>query len=140
MKVKFIPVYQFPPIVDVGADYEADGGQCSSGDGAVEMSWPLPVQAPVEPMPPCMEFYQVRKQKLITELTQILQGLLHNCNVIYYCSGARRPPLLSGGSPGNLAIPSTKCHSCSSLPLTCREPASGEANGPTGHRGEAALR
>ena len=60
MKVKFIPVYQFPPIVDVGADYEADGGQCSSGDGAVEMSWPLPIQAPLEPMPPCMEFYQVR--------------------------------------------------------------------------------
>ena len=52
--------HQFPPIVDVGADYEADGGQCSSGDGAVEMSWPLPIQAPVEPMPPCMEFYQVR--------------------------------------------------------------------------------
>ena len=43
-------------IVDVGADYEADGGQCSSGDGAVEMSWPLPIQAPVEPMPPCMEY------------------------------------------------------------------------------------
>ena len=52
--------HQFPPMVDVGADYEADGGQCSSGDGAVEMSWPLSVQAPVEPMPPCMEFYQVR--------------------------------------------------------------------------------
>ena len=52
--------HQVPPIVDVGADYEADGGQCSSGDGAVEMSWPLPIQAPVEPMPPCMEFYQVR--------------------------------------------------------------------------------
>jgi hypothetical protein len=52
-------------IVDVGADYEADGGQCSSGDGAVEMSWPLPIQAPVEPMPPCMEFYQVRIKRTI---------------------------------------------------------------------------
>ena len=57
--------HQVPPIVDVGADYEADGGQCSSGDGAVEMSWPLPIQAQLEPMPPCMEFYQVRIERTI---------------------------------------------------------------------------
>ena len=57
--------HQFPPMVDVGADYEADGGQCSSGDGAVEMSWPLPIQAQLEPMPPCMEFYQVRIERTI---------------------------------------------------------------------------
>ena len=48
------------PIVDIGPDYEAEGRHCSSGDGAEEMSWPLPIQAPLEPMPPCMEFYQVR--------------------------------------------------------------------------------
>ena len=48
------------PIVDIGPDYEAEGGHCSSGEGAEEMSWPLLIQAPLEPMPPCMEFYQVR--------------------------------------------------------------------------------
>ena len=48
------------PIVDIGPDYEAEGGHCSSGDGAEEMVWPLPIQTPLEPMPPCMEFYQVR--------------------------------------------------------------------------------
>ena len=47
------------PIVDIGPDYEAEGGHCSSGDGAEEMVWPLPIQTPIEPMPPCMEFYQV---------------------------------------------------------------------------------
>ena len=107
---------KLPPIVDVGPDYEADEGLCSTCVGATELVWPL------ELMPPCMEFYQVRKQKLITELTQIhgwiLHGLLHNCNLIYYCSGARRPPLLSGGSPGNLANASSRCHPCSSLPFT----------------------
>ena len=41
------------------ADYGAEGGHCSSGDGAEEMVWPLPIQTPIEPMPPCMEFYQV---------------------------------------------------------------------------------
>ena len=52
-------------IVDVGADYEAEVGHCSSGDGAAEMVWPLPIQAPLEPMPPCMEFYQVRIERTI---------------------------------------------------------------------------
>ena len=56
---------KLPPIVDVGPDHEADEGLCSSGVGTTELAWPL------ELMPPCMEFYQVRKQKLITELTQI---------------------------------------------------------------------
>ena len=51
-------------IVDVGADYEAEG-YCNSGDGAAEMVWPLPIQAPLEPMPPCMEFYQVRIERTI---------------------------------------------------------------------------
>ena len=50
------------PIADVGPDFEADGGVCSSGDGAAELPWPLPIQAPLEPMPPCMAFYQVRRQ------------------------------------------------------------------------------
>ena len=50
------------PIVDVGPDYEADGGLCGSGVGASELAWPLPVQAPLEPMPPCMAFYQVRRR------------------------------------------------------------------------------
>ena len=50
------------PIVDVGPDYEADGGLCGSGEGASELAWPLPIQAPLEPMPPCMQFYQVRRQ------------------------------------------------------------------------------
>ena len=27
-----------------------------------ELTWPLPMQAPLEPMPPCMTFYQVRRQ------------------------------------------------------------------------------
>ena len=50
------------PMVDVGPDYEAEGGLCGSGVGASELAWPLPVQAPLEPMPPCMAFYQVRRQ------------------------------------------------------------------------------
>ena len=50
------------PIVDVGPDYEAEGGLCGSGVGASELAWPLPIQAPLEPMPPCMAFYQVRRQ------------------------------------------------------------------------------
>ena len=52
-------------IVDIGPDYEAEGRHCSSGDGAAEMVWPLPIQAPIEPMPPCMEFYQVRIKRTI---------------------------------------------------------------------------
>ena len=50
------------PMVDVGPDYEAEGGLCGSGVGASELAWPLPVQAPLEPMPPCMAFYQVRRR------------------------------------------------------------------------------
>ena len=41
---------KLPPSVDVGPDYEAEQGLCSSGVRALE------------PMPPCMEFYQVRRQ------------------------------------------------------------------------------
>ena len=52
------------PIVDVGPDFEADEGLCGSGEGAAELAWPLPIQAPLEAMPPCMEFYQVRIQQL----------------------------------------------------------------------------
>ena len=52
------------PIVDVGPDYEADGELCSSGVNveATELAWPLPIQAPLQPMPPCMEFFQVGRQ------------------------------------------------------------------------------
>ena len=57
---KQVKAVQEVPIVDIGPDYEAEGGHCSSGDGAEEMVWPLPIQTPLEPMPPCMEFYQVR--------------------------------------------------------------------------------
>jgi len=57
---KQVKAVQEVPIIDIGPDYEAEGRHCSSGDGAEEMSWPLPIQAPLEPMPPCMEFYQVR--------------------------------------------------------------------------------
>ena len=53
---------ELPPIVDVGPDYEADGGLCSSGVRATELEWPFPSQDPLQLMPPCMEFYQVRKQ------------------------------------------------------------------------------
>ena len=52
-------------IVDIGPDYEAEGRHCSSVDGAEEMVWPLPIQAPLEPMPPCMEFNQVRIERMI---------------------------------------------------------------------------
>ena len=52
------------PVVDVGPDYEADGELCSSGVNveATELAWPLPIQAPLQPLPPCMEFFQVGKQ------------------------------------------------------------------------------
>ena len=53
------------PIVDIGPDSEAEGRHCSSGDGAEDMVWPLPIQAPLEPMPPCMDFYQVRIKRTI---------------------------------------------------------------------------
>ena len=43
---------KLPPIVDVGPDQVL----CSSGVGAAVLASPL------EPMPPCMEFYQVRRQ------------------------------------------------------------------------------
>ena len=55
-------VHQVVPIVDVGSDYGADGGEVSNGDGALELVWPLPIQSPLEPMPLCMEFYKVRKK------------------------------------------------------------------------------
>ena len=50
------------PIVDIGLDYEAHGGLGSSGVGTTELAWPLPNQAPLQLMPPCMEFYQVRRE------------------------------------------------------------------------------
>ena len=59
-------VHHVVPIVDVGSDYGADGGEFSNGDGALELVWPLPIQSPLEPMPLCMEFYKVRKQKQVT--------------------------------------------------------------------------
>ena len=58
--------HQAVPIVDLGSDYGADGGEVSKGDGALELVWPLPIQSPLEPMPVCMEFYKVRKQKQVT--------------------------------------------------------------------------
>ena len=59
-------VHQVVSIVDLGSDYGADGGEVSNGDGALELVWPLPIQSPLEPMPVCMEFYKVRKQKQVT--------------------------------------------------------------------------
>ena len=62
-------------IVDVGPDYGADGGLYSSGDGAAELAWPLSIQAPLEPMPPCMEFYQVRKEQLKYRINSLSPSL-----------------------------------------------------------------
>ena len=59
---KQVKAVQEVPIVDIGPDYEAEGRHCSSGDGAEEMSWPLPIQAPLEPMPPAMELFQARQK------------------------------------------------------------------------------
>ena len=62
---------QVVPIVDGGSDHEADGGHCSSGDGAPEVEWPQCDQTPLEPMPPCMNFYQVRRKEVTVSSTQI---------------------------------------------------------------------
>ena len=75
-------VCQVLPIVDVGPDYQADGGHLrSNGDGAEALAWPLapdcaapscgeeaaelaspplPAQNLLSPEAFCMEFYQVR--------------------------------------------------------------------------------
>ena len=106
------------PIVDVGPDFEADEGLCGSGDGAAELAWPLPIQAPLEAMPPCMEFYQVRRKQVTLSLTRI-----HGYNIFSFfaviefspCSGARRPPLHPRSSPWQLASSSSKLHPCPSL-------------------------
>ena len=63
---------QVVPIDDVGPDCEADGGHCSNGDGAPELAWPLPVQPLLEPMPPCMEFYQVGGNQVTGSSTEAL--------------------------------------------------------------------
>ena len=72
------PVCQVLPCVDLGPDYDAEGGNFCNGDGAVALAWPLgpdctepgsddeawalPIQAPLELMPPCMELSQVRQK------------------------------------------------------------------------------
>ena len=69
---------QVLPCVDLGPDYDAEGGNFCNGDGAVALAWPLgpdctepgsgdeawalPIQAPLELMPPCMELSQVRQK------------------------------------------------------------------------------
>ena len=75
-------VFQVLPIVDVGPDYQADGGHLkSNGDGAEALAWPLapdcaapscgeeaaelaspllPAQNLLSPEAFCMKFYQVR--------------------------------------------------------------------------------
>ena len=82
------PVCQVLPCVDLGPDLDADGPHFGNADGAVALVWPLgpdcsepgsgdeawalPIQAPLEPMPPCTELFQVR-QKQVTE-TKIPNG------------------------------------------------------------------
>ena len=64
-------------VVDVGPDFacKIDGGHCSSsGEGAEELVYPLPIQAPLDHMPPCMDLYQVRNEHTSTESTQIQGG------------------------------------------------------------------
>jgi hypothetical protein len=72
------PVCQVLPCVDLGPDYDAEGGNFCNDDGAVALEWPLgpdctepgsgdeasalPIQAPLELMPPCMELSQVRQK------------------------------------------------------------------------------
>ena len=76
---------QVLPIVDVGTDYEADGGLFDLGDGAAALAWPLgpenalpssgeeaaalvsplPAQTPLDPEAFCMEFYQVGKKTIL---------------------------------------------------------------------------
>ena len=74
--------------------------------------------ASIPPMPPCMEFYQVRRKQVTLSLTQI-----HGYNIFSFfpviefspCSGARRPPLHPRSSPWQLASSSSKLHPCPSL-------------------------
>ena len=74
--------------------------------------------ASIPPMPPCMEFYQVRRKQVTLSLTRI-----HGYNIFSFfaviefspCSGARRPPLHPRSSPWQLASSSSKLHPCSSL-------------------------
>ena len=64
-------------VVDVGPDFgcKIDEGHCSSsGEGAEELVYPLPIQAPLDHMPPCMDLYQVRNEHTSTESTQIQGG------------------------------------------------------------------
>ena len=72
------PVYQVLPCVDLGPDLDADGPHFGNADGAVALVWPLgpdcsepgsgdeawalPIQAPLEPIPPCTELFQVRQK------------------------------------------------------------------------------
>ena len=67
-------------VVDVGPDVgcKIDEGHCSSsGEGAEELVYPLPIQAPLDHMPPCMELYQVRNEHTCTESTQIQGGFFY---------------------------------------------------------------
>ena len=74
--------------------------------------------ASIPPMPPCMEFYQVRRKQVTLSLTRI-----HGYNIFSFfaviefspCSGARRPPLHPRSSPWQLASSSSKLHPCPSL-------------------------
>ena len=66
------------PCVDLGPDLDADGQHFGNADGAMALVWPLgpdcsepgsgdeawalPIQAPPEPMPPCLELFQVRQK------------------------------------------------------------------------------
>ena len=65
------------PCVDLGPDLDADGPYFGNADGAMALVWPLgpdcsepgsgeagalSIQAPMEPMPPCMELFQVRQK------------------------------------------------------------------------------
>ena len=72
-------VFQVLPIVDVGPDYQADGGHLEgNGDGAEVLAWPpgpdcavpmeaaelastQPAQNPLDPEAFCLKFYQVRR-------------------------------------------------------------------------------
>ena len=74
--------------------------------------------ASIPPMPPCMEFYQVRRKQVTLSLTQIhVYNIFSFFPVIEFspCSGARRPPLHPRSSPWQLASSSSKLHPCPSL-------------------------
>ena len=75
-------VGQVLSMVEVGPDYQADGGHFSNGDGAEALVWPLgpdyaelsngeemaelasplPAKNPLDPETFCLKFYQVRKE------------------------------------------------------------------------------